>query len=666
MELYNVEIEEEKFIFKKNDEQIKLDVGILEKEQQDQALDLFDEFQHLFASDIDDLRQTHLVQHTIELKSDAQPVKRTLYPMAPEQREFLQKEIKKMLSKGLIRESSSPWGLSPLVVPKKGPKKWRFCVDYRPLNKLTKEDSTPIPRIDQILESFVNAKWFSNLDMFSGYWQIAMAEQDKEKTAFVTTYGTYEYNVMPFGLNTAPATFQRLMNKVLWDYIGHFVWVYLDDVVIYSKTFEEHLQHLQTVFEQVQKASMQLNIEKCRFFSRKIHFLGHVISDQGIEPDETKIDKVRDFPVPRNLKELRGFVGLASYYRRFIPNFAQIAKALTKLTRKNVEFIWEDEQELAFQTLKNHLTTYPILRHPDFERPFYLYTDASGTALGAVLQQIDEDGRDYVIAYASRSLTSAEQNYSTTEQECLAVVWAIEKFHHYLGYRKFFLITDHAALKWLQSAAVKGRLLRWTIRLQPYKFEVIHKAGKKHTNADALSRIEVYSIATDESDHWDFTDDWRNSELEYNYEQGLTDPESFNDSWSCAQSVIEEEIIEVWDTPWYTYTQKEIKDFFQQYIKVKQVIAGQPITKGGSKCDFHCDIENHHLHTYCTICKRNLPYGTKIHECKLGITEGKIRPPMNPKNLVNTPWWKVPALVVLDDLLHYIEQTAREIEQLPL
>jgi hypothetical protein len=286
------------------------------------------------------------------------------------------------------------------------------------------------------------------------------------------------------------------MNKVLWKYIGHFAWVYLDDIVIYSKTFEEHVQHLELIFKCLKEAALQVNIDKCRFFSRKIHFLGHVISDEGIRPDESKIEKVKNFPTPTNIKQVRGFLGLASYYRKFIKDFALIAKPLNQLLKNDEEFIWNDERELSFQTLKNCLISYPILRHPDFNRPFYLYTDASGTALGAVLQQFDEDNKEYVVAYASRGLTTAEKNYFTTEQECLAIVWAIEKFHHYLGYKRFYLVTDHAALKWLQSAAVKGRLLRWVLKLQPYIYEVIHKPGKKHNNADALSR--VFYTQTDE------------------------------------------------------------------------------------------------------------------------------------------------------------------------
>ena len=489
-EVYEIHVGEDYLKFEnKNGELKPLDVGILTEQQRSQVVPVFDKYQELFTSDISELKQTHLVEHNIELIPEAKPVKRTLYSMTPEQRQFLQKELNNMLNKGLIRESSSPWGCSPWIVPKKGPKKWRFCVDYRPLNKVTKTDSNPLPRIDQILESFVGAKWFSNLDLFSGYWQIAMSEKDKEKTAFVTMYGTYEYNVMPFGLCNAPSTFQRLMNKILWKYIGHFAWVYLDDIVIYSRTFEEHLQHLELIFTCLKEASLQINIEKCRFFSRKIHFLGHVISDEGIRPDESKIEKVKNFPTPTNIKQVREFLGLASYYRKFIKDFALIARPLNQLLKNDEEFIWNDERELSFQTLKNCLISYPILRHPDFNRPFYLYTDASGTALGAVLQQFDDDNKEYVVAYASRGLTTAEKNYFTTEQECLAIVWAVEKFHHYLGYKKFYLVTDHAALKWLQSAAVKGRLLRWVLKLQPYVYEVIHKPGKNHNNADALSRV---------------------------------------------------------------------------------------------------------------------------------------------------------------------------------
>ena len=355
---------------------------------------------------------------------------------------------------------------------------------------MTEKDIYPLPVIDDILESFKGAKWFSSLDLASGYWQVAVKEEDRKKTAFITKSGLYEFNVMPFGLCNAPATFQRLMDKVMKKYLGKFVLVYLDDLTIYSKTFEEHVQHLSLIFQTLRDAQLKLNKDKCHFFLHVITFLGHEISWQGIRPDEEKLIKVKEFPRPTNLQTLRGFLGLASYYRKFIKDFSKRAKPLNHLLQKDIPFEWKSEQQKAFEWLKTQLITAPILRHPDFSQPFYLHTDASGTGLGAVLAQKDENKNEYAIAYASRSLNQAERNYSTTEQECLAVIWAVEHFKHYFGISPFFVVTDHSALKWLRTTELKGRRARWILRLEPYNFTILHRAGKKHNNADTLSRLE--------------------------------------------------------------------------------------------------------------------------------------------------------------------------------
>ena len=455
---------------------------------------MFTEYSDVFAENISEegqtieLGQTHVVEHTINTK-DAAPIKQRAYRIASSNQEFIQKEIQTMFEKGLIRESSSPWASPIVLVPKKNGKQ-RICIDYRKLNHVTEKDVYPLPVIDDILESFKGAQWFSTLDLASGYWQVAVKEEDKKKTAFITKYGLYEFNVMPFGLCNAPATFQRLIDKLMKKYLGKFVLAYLDDLTIYSKTFDEHVKHLAIVFQVLREAQLKLNKEKCHFFLHSITFLGHEISWQGIQPDEEKLIKVKNFPQPTNLRTLRGFLGLASYYRKFVKNFSKRAKPLTKLLQKDIPFIWENDQQKAFEWLKTQLITAPILQHPDFNKPFYLHTDASGTGLGAVLAQKDDNNNEYAIAYASRMLNRAEQNYSTTEQECLAVIWAVEHFKHYFGISPFFVITDHSALKWLRTTELKGRRARWILRLEPYNFTILHRAGKKHNNADTLSRLE--------------------------------------------------------------------------------------------------------------------------------------------------------------------------------
>ena len=442
----------------------------------------------IFSKDKNDLGKTGIIKHTIDT-GDNKPIRQRAYRTSPKEKEIIKTEVDKMLERGIIRRSNSPWA-SPVVLIKKKNGEIRFCIDYRRLNSITRKDSHPLPRIDDLLETFEGSQWFTTLDLASGYWQIQMEEKDKEKTAFITHEGLYEFNVMPFGLCNAPATFQRLMHMVYGNLIFTKAPVYIDDTNVHSKTFGQHLEDLEEVFKRLRDAKLKLRLEKCYLCFREIKFLGYIIGKDGMKVDQEKIEKVKNFPIPTNVTELRSFVGLASYYRRFIEGFSKIAKPLTDLFQKEKDYEWKTKQEESFEKLKEKLTTTPILIFPDFKKEFILYTDASGYALGAVLSQKGEDEKEHVIAYASKSLTKPEQNYSTTELECYAVIWGIEKFHHYLAGRKFKVVTDHYALKWLQTAALKGRRARWILRLQPYDFEVIYKEGRKHKNADTLSRMK--------------------------------------------------------------------------------------------------------------------------------------------------------------------------------
>ena len=356
---------------------------------------------------------------------------------------------------------------------------------------MTKKDAYPLPRIDEMLNTLAGSHWFSTLDLASGYWQVAMHPRDKEKTAFVTRYGTYEFNVMPFGLCNAPATFQRLMDRVYDGIAWKFVVVYLDDTIVYSRTFDDHLRHLNEVFYRIRKAGLRLNIEKCNFWMQRLPFLGHIIAPSGIAPDPAKIEAVQKIRLPRNVTELRSFLGLAGYYRQFIQNFSAIAKPLNRLLQKDEPYRWTHVQQEAFIELKNRLTAAPILAYPDFRKTFILATDASYYGFGATLSQLDHNRKEHPIAYASKSLRKEEVNYGATELECAAVVWAIEHFHKYLGTTHFILVTDHSALKWLRSAEPKGRIGRWILKLQPYNFEILHKPGRIHSNVDALSHLLI-------------------------------------------------------------------------------------------------------------------------------------------------------------------------------
>jgi hypothetical protein len=383
-----------------------LSIGELSPTQKKEFEDFLTEYEDLFAWDPTQLGRTNFVQHTIDV-GDSAPIKKRWYRTSRIERAFIAEEIQRMLQQGLIEKSKGPWAF-PVVLVRKKNGKLRFCVDYRPLNKVTKRDEYSLPRIDDMMDSLGGSAWFTSLDLASGYWQVEMDPRDKEKTAFITQFGTYQFTVMPFGLCNAPATFQRLMDDVLQDLLWDFVVVYLDDLNIFSRTFEEHLTHLRTVFDRLKQAGLKLNPEMCRFVSPELTFLGHVIDKQGIRTDPDKIEKVKNFPEPKNLTQLRGFLGLASYYRRFIKDFSKIAGPLNKLLKKNISYQWTKEQQKAFEYLKDCLISSPILVYPDWNKRFILFTNASTFALGAVLAQRDDEDHEHVIAYASRSLLPAE------------------------------------------------------------------------------------------------------------------------------------------------------------------------------------------------------------------------------------------------------------------
>ena len=361
-------------------------------------------------------------------------------------------------------------------------------MDYRSLNSKTVKDAYPLPRIDDSLDRLRGALWFCTLDLHSGYWQVEMDEADKPKTAFATRNGLFQFTVMPFGLCNSPATFERLMETVLAGLNFNVCLVYIDDIIVFGKTFEETLDNLENVFSKLQNAGLKLKAAKCALFKEEVLFLGYRVSGSGIHTDPQKVAIVEQWPVPIDASEVRSFVGLCGYYRRFIAGFSTLAKPLFRLTEKGREFIWTPECQEAFEMLKKHLATAPILAHPNFSLPFIVDTDASQQGLGAVLSQYIE-GQEKVIAYASRTLSKSERKYCVTRKELLAVVFACKHFRHYLYGHKVTVRTDHSALKWLMSFKdPQGQVARWIEFLSTYDLEIHHRACMKHNKADSLSR----------------------------------------------------------------------------------------------------------------------------------------------------------------------------------
>ena len=475
----------------------------LTHQQRDELFSLLSKYSDVFATHTADFGRTGRVKHEIPTGSNP-PIRQAFRRVPPAQRRDMTVLLKDMQAKDVIHPSSSPWA-SPVVLVKKKDGSVRFCVDYRKVNAVTRKDAYPLPRIDDTLDTLAGSKWFTTLDLISGYWQVEVDPKDQPKTAFSTPDGLFEFNVMPFGLCNAPATFQRLMDMVLAGLQWTMCLVYLDDVIVMGRTFEEHLTNLANVLTRLRDANLRLKPQKCAFARQRVTFLGHVVSPEGVATDPEKTRKVREWPQPTSVKEVRQFLGLVSYYRRFIKDFSQIAKPLHRLTEKTSVFVWTEDCEDAFQQLRTRLVTSPILAFPDHRRPFILDTDASDVGIGAVLSQVQDDGVERVIAYASRVLTKAERRYCVTRKELLAVVTFVQYFRPYLLGSKFTLRTDHGSLRWLWNfKEPQGQLARWLEKLQEFDFSIEHRRGRSHGNADALSRLPCRQCGRD-SHHVDTT-----------------------------------------------------------------------------------------------------------------------------------------------------------------
>lgn len=468
----------------------------LNQEEKAEILSLIKNTHNSFHLPGEPLDKTNATTHRI-ITTDDIPTSSKLYRNPPVHNREIAKQIEEMINSNIITPSVSPYNSPLWIVAKKddskGNKRWRLVIDFRKLNEKTVGDAYPLPQINEILDQLGGAKYFSIFDLASGFHQIPMHEEDKKKTAFSTPYGHYEFNRMPFGLKNAPATFQRLMDQTLSGLQGQELFVYLDDVVIYAKSLEDHRNKYNKLIERLRNANLKLQPDKCEFLRKEVAYLGHVIDKDGVRPDPNKIIAVEKFPAPKTQTNIKQFLGLAGYYRRFIEGFSKIAKPLTNLLKKKTPFQWLEPQQEAFEILRSCLIKEPILQYPDFTKTFILTTDASAFALGAILSQ-GEIGKDLPIAYTSRVLNKAENNYSTIEKELLAIVHATKHFRPYLYGQRFKLITDHKPLVWLNNVKdPTHRLFRWRTYLEEYEYTICYKPGKKNSNADALSRNPIES-----------------------------------------------------------------------------------------------------------------------------------------------------------------------------
>jgi hypothetical protein len=462
-----------------------------DEEDRKKIAQMLEDYQDVFSSPDKPLGRTSLVQHRIPT-GDAvpirQPPRRT--PLGLES--VVQEELEEMKKKGVIEPSASAWA-SPIVLVKKKDGTLRFCIDYRKLNECIQlaggQEAYPLPRISDNLDALKGAVYYSTLDLASGYWQIELHPDDREKSAFCTKFGLFHWKVMPFGLNNAPSTFERIMEQVLAGLQWKTAVLYLDDIITFGKDVDEQVGRLREIFERLRKANLQLKPKKCTLFKQEVQFLGHIVSRDGVRTDPEKIKAVKEWSTPTTLKAVRAFLGLTGYYRRFVENYATLASPLIELTKKGVRFKWTEERQSAFEALKEKMISAPILGYPDKDADFILDTDASDCSIGAVLSQ-KQDGREVVISYGSRVLSKSERNYCVTRRELLAMVWFTEYYKHYLLGKKFLLRTDHGSLRWLfQFREPEGQLARWLEKLSIFQFTIEHRAGTKHGNCDAMSRI---------------------------------------------------------------------------------------------------------------------------------------------------------------------------------
>ena len=477
-----------------------VDLSHLPEKMQEKVRKLLRKYSKMYDGTLGEIRVT---EHKIDLKEGSEPYAQNPYRAGPKAREFEAQEIDRMLKAGVIEPAQSEWASPVVLVPKKDGT-LRFCVDYRRLNAMSVRDSYPLPRMDECIDSLGEAKVFTTLDCNWGYWQVPIREKDRDKTTFASHSGLYRFLRMPFELMNAPATFQRALDIVLSPFKWRTCLIYLDDVIIYSKNFEDHFRHVESILDALFKANVTLKIKKCVLFADTVNYLGHVIKPGQLAIDRTHTTALREAKHPRTQTELRSFLGLCNVYRRFVHDYTKIASPLNELLKKGTSVTlpeFNDEQAQAFRTLIDAVTNPPVLALPQPDLPYTVDTDASDYQVGATLFQTHQDGERKPIGYWSRTLKPAEKNYSTPEKECLAVVWALTTLRPYLQGVQFTVYSDQASLRWLMTIAEpSGRLMRWRLRLSEFDFVVLYKKGKINTQADALSRLPTSGDTTSEID----------------------------------------------------------------------------------------------------------------------------------------------------------------------
>jgi hypothetical protein len=459
---------------------------------------IFEEYKDVFPDALpSQLPPRREIDHRIELQQQSLPTSRAIYRMSPAELDELKVQLKELIEAGFIQPSKSPFG-APVLFVKKKDGSMRMCVDYRDLNRITIKNRYPLPRVEELFDRLKGAKYFSKIDLRSGYHQVRIHPDDVPKTAFRTRYGHYEFLVLPFGLTNAPATFMHLMQSIFNSYLDDFVIVFLDDILIYSTTLKEHKLHVRKVLRRLRENQLFAKESKCEFFQTAVSFLGHVVSGKGISMEEDKVRAIRDWPAPISVTGVRSFLGLAGYYRRFVKDFSKISSPLTELLHIDKKFEWKEAQQQAFDELKRAVSTGPVLIIPDDTIPYVVTTDASGYAIGATLSQ-DQGNGSQPIAFLSKKMLAAEKNYPVHEQELLAVICALKEWRHYLHGRKFTIITDHQSLRYLNTQPhLSSRQIRWSEYLQQFDYSIEYKPGKFNLVADALSRREDKKVEQEE------------------------------------------------------------------------------------------------------------------------------------------------------------------------